>query len=53
MRREMLLKKARSRFRNRQARLQWSGYAGMGRMAFRWPTARVLLDDLFAGLEDA
>jgi hypothetical protein len=52
-RREMVLKKARSRFSNRQARLQWSGYAGMGRMAFRWPSARKLLDDLFAGLGSA
>lgn len=49
-RREMVLKKARSRFASRQARLQWSGYAGMGRMAFRWPGARLLLGDLFAGL---
>jgi hypothetical protein len=49
-RREMVLKKARSRFTNRQARLQWNGYAGMGRMAFRWPGARLLLNDLYAGL---
>lgn len=49
-RREMILKKARSRFANREARQQWSGRAGMGRMAFRWPNARVLLEDLFAGL---
>ena len=49
MHREMRLKKARSRFSNLKARRQWSGYAGMGRMTFRWQNAHRLLDDLFAG----
>ncbi|MCC6558757.1 MAG: hypothetical protein IT372_37975 [Polyangiaceae bacterium] len=49
--REQSLKKARSRFLNARARDQWSGYAGTGRLSFRWPTARSFLRDLHAGLK--
>jgi hypothetical protein len=48
--RETKLKGAMSRFRNARARDVWSGNSGIGRMVYRWPTARVLLEDLYAGL---
>ena len=49
-RREMSLKKARSRFTNRRALDQWGGASGLGRMTYRWPTASTFLEDLYAGL---
>ena len=49
-RREMSLKKARSRFTNRRALDQWRGYSGLGRMTYRWPTASTFLKDLYDGL---
>lgn len=49
-RRELALKQARSRFTNAQARKQWSGYAGLGRLAYRWFNAQRLLNDLHAAL---
>jgi hypothetical protein len=44
--REMQLKGARSRFRNKMALEQWGGYAGTGRMNYRWPTVVNFLSDL-------
>lgn len=49
-RREMGLKKARSRFTNRRALEQWGGSSGLGRLNYRWPTARSFLQDLYTGL---
>jgi hypothetical protein len=49
-RREMALKKSRSRFNNRRALDQWSGYSGLSLMTYRWRNAAVFLKDLHAGL---
>jgi uncharacterized protein DUF6361 len=49
--REMRLKGPRSRFVNEAAYKDWGGAAGVGAAVYRWPTARVLLADLHAGLE--
>lgn len=49
-RREMKLKGARSRFRNQRALEQWGGYSGVGRLVYRWPNVKVLLNDLHQGL---
>lgn len=48
--REISLKKARSRFRNQRALDQWGGQSGVGRLLYRWPNVRVLLQDLHDGL---
>jgi hypothetical protein len=48
--REMKLKGSRSRFRNRRALDQWGGYSGVGRLVYRWPNVKVLLNDLHSGL---
>jgi hypothetical protein len=49
-RRERSLKKGRSRFDNRRALDQWKGASGLGRMVYRWSTAKVFLKDLHDGL---
>ena len=49
--REQTLKKARSRFVNRRALEQWSGASGLGRLVYRWPTAKTFLQDLHNGLQ--
>ena len=49
-RREMKLKGARSRFANQRALEQWGGYSGVERLVYRWPKVKVLLDDLFRGM---
>lgn len=46
--RETGLKKARSRFTNRGALKLWRGYAGIGRLSYRWDTANRFLQDLNA-----
>ena len=48
--RERQLKGRRSRFDNMAKLLEWNGAAGVGRMEFRWPRVRTLLDDLHRGL---
>jgi hypothetical protein len=49
--REMMLKGARSLFRNRRALDEgYSGGLGLGRMTFRWGTVQALLNDLHTGL---
>lgn len=48
--REQALKKNRSRFVNARAREQWSGYAGIRPMTFRWLIAQTFLEDLARGL---
>lgn len=48
--REQALKKNRSRFVNVRAREQWSGYAGIRPMTFRWSIAQTFLEDLTRGL---
>lgn len=48
--RERVLKGARSRFRNQRALEQWGGYSGVGRLVYRWPNVKVLLNDLHQGL---
>ena len=50
-RREMSLKRARSRFTNRRALDQWGGSSGLGRMTYRWSTASTFLRDLHAALQ--
>ncbi len=41
----------RRRFENRRALDEWGGASGLGRMNYRWDTARKFLDDLNRGLE--
>ena len=48
--REMKLKGSRSRFRNQRALEQWGGYSGVGRLVYRWPNVKVLLNDLYQGM---
>jgi hypothetical protein len=47
-----LVQGARSRFTNQRALDQWSGYAGLFRMSYRWPTVRRFLADLHDGLSE-
>jgi hypothetical protein len=49
-RREMKLKGTRSRFKNQRALEQWGGYSGVGRLVYRWPNVKVLLNDLYHGV---
>jgi len=49
-RREMKLKGTRSRFRNQRALEQWGEYSGVGRLVYRWPNVKVLLNDLYQGM---
>ncbi len=51
MNREIRLKGSRSRFKNQRALDQWSGFAGMGRLTYRWPNVKRLLNDLYQGLQ--
>jgi hypothetical protein len=49
--REMLLKGARSLFRNRKAlEGRYAGDLGIGQLDYRWPGVELLLGDLHAGL---
>ena len=48
--REMKLKGTRSRFRNQRALEQWGGYSGVGRLVYRWPNVKVLLNDFYQGM---
>lgn len=48
--RERQLKGVRSRFTNARARDQWTGYAGIEQMAYRWANVKTLLKDLHSGL---
>ena len=49
-RREKKLKGNRSRFKNQRALEQWGGYSGVGRLVYRWPNVKVLLNDLYLGM---
>lgn len=49
-RREMKLKGTSSRFRNQRALEHWGGYSGVGKMVYRWPNVKVLLNDLQQGM---
>ena len=49
--RELKLKNNRARLSNLDRLRDWQGGVGIGRMEFRWHTARALLTDLFEGLE--
>jgi len=49
-RREMKLKGTRSRFRNQRALEQWGGKSGIEPMRYRWPKVKVLLNDLYQGM---
>lgn len=51
--RERSLKKTQSRFDNARARDQWSGYAGLIRLSYRWSIVKTLLTDLNRPLENA
>jgi hypothetical protein len=46
LRRESALKGGRSRFTNHSVREQWSGYAGLERLNYRWATVKSYLDDM-------
>ena len=48
--REKRLKGPRSRFTNHRVLEQWSGYSGIGRLVYRWPNVKVLLNDLYQGM---
>ncbi|WP_370556174.1 DUF6361 family protein [Edwardsiella tarda] len=48
--REIALKGPRSRFKNRRALEQWSGYAGTLRLLYRWHNVQIILNDLAQGL---
>lgn len=48
--RERGLKGPRSRFANRGALDQWGGNSAVGRLTYRWPTAKRFLDDLLPAL---
>ena len=48
--REIRLKGPRARFKNKNRLLDWVPGVGVGRMAFRWTRARILLADLHQGL---
>ena len=49
--REINLKGPRSRFRNRRALEQWSGYSGIRKLVYRWwPNVKDLLNDLHEGM---
>lgn len=48
---EKRLKKGRSRFTNRRALDQWGGASATSRLTYRWGRVRVLLNDLYGGLD--
>lgn len=48
--RELSLKGRRSRFVNSDALEAWEGGNGMGRMLYRWPEAKQLVNDIHRGL---
>lgn len=48
--RERSLKGPRSRIVNRGALAQWGGSSSVGRLVYRWPTAKRFLDDLLPAL---
>ncbi|MDH3348118.1 MAG: DUF6361 family protein [Desulfobulbaceae bacterium] len=48
--REMKLKGTHSRFINQRALEQWGGYSGVGKLVYRWPNVKVLLNDLHQGI---
>ncbi len=48
--REMALKGIRSRFRNQRALEQWGGFSGTGKLVYRWPNVKMLLNDLFQSI---
>ncbi len=49
--REEKVKRHRSRFNNKKALEQWSGASGTYRLDYRWGRVKVLLKDLYMGLE--
>ncbi|WP_419936990.1 DUF6361 family protein [Candidatus Palauibacter sp.] len=49
--REVQLKRGRARLTNPRRLELWGGRSGTGRMAYRWGAAKVLLKDIFDGLE--
>ena len=50
--RELQLKGGRARLHSVRHRELWGGSSGTGRLGFRWSDARVLLEDIFDGLEE-
>ena len=49
--REVQLKRGRARLTNPRRLELWGGRSGTGRMAYRWGATKVLLKDIFDGLE--
>jgi hypothetical protein len=51
--RELSMKRARARLSNKRQLERWSGAIGTGRLEFRWPTVRRIVDDVLTGVERA
>ena len=51
--REEAIKFGLARFKNQRCREVWQGAAGLGRMDFRWGSARMILNDISDGLRGA
>ncbi|MXY21887.1 MAG: hypothetical protein F4Y49_11200 [Dehalococcoidia bacterium] len=49
--RELHQKRSQARLRNDRLMMQWGGASGSGRLAFRWPVVRDLLNDIADGRE--
>jgi hypothetical protein len=49
--RERHLKKGKARLHSHRALEMWSGHSGLGRLTYRWPTARLAIDDIHRGLD--
>lgn len=48
--RERSMKRARARLSNRRQLERWQGAIGTGRLRYRWPTVKVIVDDVLTGL---
>ena len=51
--RERRLKGGLARLSNPRALENWSGESGLGRLSFRWPNARLMVQDIEEGLNRA
>jgi hypothetical protein len=51
--RELRLKRGKARLQSHRALEMWSGHAGVGRLTYRWPTARIFIADIHRGLGHA
>jgi hypothetical protein len=51
--RERRLKRGKARLHSHRALEMWSGHSGLGRLNYRWPTARTFIADVHRGLSIA